>query len=84
MTTVLAAGAVDWNSLGKVVAASLIAGVGVTLCFSFAVAGATRFAEFRRDHRSGVAALYAIVGLAGLAATVASVVIGIAVMTKKS
>jgi hypothetical protein len=84
MTAILAAGAVDWDSLGKVVVASLIAGVGVTLCFSLAVAGATRFAEFRRDGRSLQATVYAVAGLAGLAATIASVVIGIVVMTTKS
>jgi predicted RND superfamily exporter protein len=82
--TALAAGAVDWDSLGKVVVAALIAGVGVTFCFSLAVAGATRFAERRRNHRNGEAILQAVVGLAGLAATIASVVIGIVVMTKKS
>ena len=79
----LAAGAVDWDSLGKVVVAALVSGVGVTLCFSLAVAGATRFAELRRDQRSVEATLYAILGLLGLAATVAAVVIGIVVMTNK-
>jgi hypothetical protein len=34
---VLAESAVEWGALGKVVLASLIAGVGVTLCFSLAV-----------------------------------------------
>jgi hypothetical protein len=82
--TVLAAGAVDWNSLGKVVWVSLLAGVGVTLCFSLAVAGATRFAESRRAGRSLPATLYATLGLAGFAATIAAVVVAIVVMTKKS
>ena len=80
----LAAGAVDWSALGKVVIASLSAGVGITFCFSIAVVGATRFAEMRRADRGGVAVFYATLGLAGLAATVAAVVIGIVVMTKKS
>jgi hypothetical protein len=82
--TILGAGAVDWDSLGKVVVAALVAGVGVTFCFSLTVAGATRFAEMRRGGRSAQATLYAIMGLAGLAATIAAVVIGIAVMTTKS
>lgn len=80
----LAASIVDWAALGKVVVASLAAGVGITLCFSLAIAGATRFAELRRDQRSIGAAFYAVIGLAGLAATVAAVVVAIAVMTKKS
>ena len=80
----LAASVVDWAALGKVVVASLIAGVGVTLCFSLAVAGATRFAEMRRDSRAVEATLYAVLGLAGLAATIVSVVLAIVVMTKKS
>jgi hypothetical protein len=76
--------AVDWAALGKVVAASLVAGIGVTLCFSLAVVGATRFTELRRDQRGVGAAFYGVLALAGLAATVASVVIAITVMTKKS
>jgi hypothetical protein len=84
VTTVLAESAVEWGALGKVVLASLIAGVGVTLCFSLAVMGATRFAELRRAERNAGATFYAALGIAGLAATVASVVIAIAVMTKKS
>jgi hypothetical protein len=80
----LAASAVDWGALGKVVVASLVSGVGITFCFSLAVAGVTRFAELRRADRGGLAVFYATLGLAGLAATVAAVVIGIAVMTKKS
>jgi hypothetical protein len=81
---VIGASAVDWAALGKVVVASLISGVGITFCFSIAIVGATRFAELRRDQRSGGAAVYAVIGLLGLATTVAAVVIGIVVMTRKS
>ena len=81
---VLAESAVDWGALGKVVVASLISGIGITLCFSLAIVGATRFAERRRDGRGGGAAAYGVLGAAGLAATVAAVVIGIVVMTQKS
>jgi hypothetical protein len=75
---------VDWAALGKVVVAALVAGVGVTFCFSLAVAGATRFAEMRRADRTAGAVFYAAIGIAGLLVTVAAVVIGIVVMTKKS
>ncbi|MDX6662844.1 MAG: hypothetical protein QOG09_946, partial [Solirubrobacterales bacterium] len=39
---------VDTASLLKTVAASFAAGVGVTLVFSVAIYGATRFADFGR------------------------------------
>jgi hypothetical protein len=80
---VIAEAIVDWGALGKVVAASLIAGIGATFCFSVAIAGATRAAELRRDNRGGVATFYALLGAAGFAATVGAIVIGIVVMTNK-
>jgi hypothetical protein len=75
---------VDWAALGKVVLYSAAAGVGVSLCFALAVAGATRFADMRRDSRSAGAALYGLLAAAGLAATVAAIVLAIVVMTQKS
>jgi hypothetical protein len=81
---VIAGDIVDWAALGKVVVASAIAGVGVSICFAFAVVGATRFAELRRDDRSAGAVLYGALGLLGLAATLAAIVIAIIVMTQKS
>jgi hypothetical protein len=81
--TFIADAIVDWAAIGKVVAASLIAGLGTTLCFSLAVAGATRFAEMRRASRAVPATCYAVLALAGLAATLGAIVVGIAVMTNK-
>jgi ABC-type microcin C transport system permease subunit YejB len=81
--TVIAGDIVDWEALGDVVLVSFAAAVGVTLVFSLALLGAVRFAEMRRDQRIVEATLYAIVGLAGLAVTVAAVVAGIIVMTQK-
>jgi hypothetical protein len=75
--------AVDWGALGDVVVASLAAGVGITLFFSLAIVGATRFAESRRDSRALGATLYAMLALAGLAATAASITVAIIVMTNK-
>jgi hypothetical protein len=80
---VLAGSAVDWGALGDVVLASLAAGVGITLFFSLAILGATRFAELRRDNRALGASLYAMLALAGLAATAASITVAIIVMTNK-
>jgi hypothetical protein len=75
---------VDWGTLGQVVLYSLGAGVGVAICFSFAILGATRFAEARRVGAGGSAAFYALLAGAGLAATVAAVVGAIIVMASKT
>ena len=85
---VLADPVVDWGKLGEVVVYSLLSGVGVAICFSLAILGATRFADSRRGDGGagggGVAVGYAILAAAGLAATVGAVVVGIIVMTSKS
>jgi prepilin signal peptidase PulO-like enzyme (type II secretory pathway) len=80
----LFADAVDWGTLGEVVVASLVAGVGVTLFYSLAILGATRFADRRRAHKGGEAAGWALLGTLGLLACAAAVVFGIIVMTTKS
>jgi hypothetical protein len=80
----LATAIVDWNAIGKVVTWSFAAGVGITLCYSLSILGAVRFTALKRNHRSGVAIFYAALSLAGLAATVGAVVLGIVVMTNKS
>jgi hypothetical protein len=76
---------VDWGALGKVVLYSVVAGVGVAVCVSLSILGATRFAEVRRGGSGGVGALaYAMLTLLGLAATLGSAVLAIVVMTRKS
>lgn len=74
---------VDWEALGDVVIASLVAGVGLTLCFSLAIRGALRFADMRRSEKTIGAVFYAGLGLLGLAASLAGVVAAIIVMTSK-
>jgi hypothetical protein len=85
MTGVLAAAepVVDWNALGQVVAYSLVAGVGVTLCYALAILGAARFNERRVGGRGPSAAGYAALMVVGLAATLAAVIAAIIVMTNK-
>jgi hypothetical protein len=80
----LAAPVVDWKTLGEVVLYSLGAGVGVAICFSFAILGATRLADVRRDRGGAAAVAYGLLAALGLAATLGAVVIGIVVMTTKS
>jgi hypothetical protein len=81
---VIAESIVDWGTLGEVIVASIAAGVGATVCFAFAVLGATRFADMRRAERPLGATFFAALGLLGFAATVAAVVLAIVVMTTKS
>ena len=83
--TLLADPIVDWGKLGQVIAYSAAVGIGVAICFSLAIVGATRFAELRRAGGGGVAAAgYALLATIGLAATVAAAVIAIVVMANKS
>jgi hypothetical protein len=58
---------VDWGALGKVVWVSLVAGVGVTAVFSFAVLGAARASDSRRARRPRVAVAYTAFSLLCLA-----------------
>jgi hypothetical protein len=74
---------VDWATLGKVIAAALVAGVGVAGFFSLAILGATRSTEMRRDQRGVEASAYAVLGLFGAAVCVAAIVLGIIVMSTK-
>jgi hypothetical protein len=76
---------VDWEKLGQVVLYSLVAGIGVTVCFSLAILGATRLAEVRRTEAGAGATIgYGLLTVLGLAATLAAAVIAIVVMTQKS
>jgi hypothetical protein len=74
---------VDTEALLKTIVASAIAGVGVTLIFSIAILGASRFADMNRDGRPAAAIAFGLVGLIALLAAGAAVTIGIIVMTQK-
>ena len=77
------ASVVDWEALIDVVVASLVAVTGVTIMFSLAIYGATRFTEVRRDQNAGGAVAYAVLSLVGLAVTAAAVAFGLYVMLSK-
>lgn len=74
---------VQTKELLQTIVASTIAGVGVTLVFSVAIWGSARFADLSRNERPLAAG--AAAALAALAAllTLAAVVYGIVVMTRK-
>jgi hypothetical protein len=74
---------VDTGALLRTIAAAFIAGVGVTLIYSLAILGATRFAEMNRDGRPVAAASFGALAIVAVAAAAAAVTIGIIVMTKK-
>lgn len=72
---------VDWDAILEVVWVSLLAGVGVTAAWAFALLGATRSVENGRDGRTAGAIVYATVGVAAAATVVAAIVFGIVILT---
>jgi hypothetical protein len=74
---------VETKEMLQTVAASVIAGVGITVVFSFAVYGATRFADLSRNQRPAAATAAVALAAIALAACIAAVVIGVIVMTHK-
>ncbi len=70
--------------LVKLILASLAGGIGVALVFSLAILGVTRSADLRREHRSGTAAAFGALGIAGLILSVAIIVLGIVLVAHKS
>jgi len=74
---------VETQDLLQTIAASLIAGVGVTVVFSVAIWGAARFADLNRDERPLAAGTAAALAALALAVTVAAVAIGIVAMAQK-
>jgi hypothetical protein len=74
---------VETKELLETVAASLVAGVGMTFVFSIAIWGIARFAEHSRSERPLAASASAAVAALALAVTAAGVVVGIVAMTNK-
>ena len=74
---------VDTKELLETVIYAAVAGIGITLVFSLGIYGSTRFADFSRDGRRLEASLSGILAVVALVATIATMVIGIVVMTQK-
>lgn len=74
---------VNTDELLQTIAASVIAGVGVTFLFSLGIWGAGRFSELNRGERPVAATAAALVGVLALLCVAAAVVTGIVVMTHK-
>jgi hypothetical protein len=73
---------VDTDALLTVIWASMAAGIGVTVAFGFAILGGVRAIELGRTGRVGEAAIFAVIGMLGVAATFAAIVFGIIVLTE--
>jgi len=72
---------VDTHALVQVVWVSLLAGVGVTSAYGFALLGASRAIESGRDGRVAGAVAYAVVGTLGFAIVIGAIVFGIVILT---
>jgi hypothetical protein len=72
---------VDWDAILQVIWVSLLAGVGVTAAYGFALLGSTRALEYGRSGHLGGAISYAVVGVIGLAIVVGAIVFGILILT---
>ena len=72
---------VDWDALLQVIWVSLLAGVGVTGAYGFALLGSTRALESGREGRLGIAISYAVVAALGFAIVVGAIVFGIVILT---
>jgi len=71
---------VDTDALLTVVWVSLLAGIGVTAAYGFAILGGVRAIELGRAGRAGEASIFAVVGVLGVATTIAAIVFGITVV----
>lgn len=71
---------VHTDELLQTIAASVVAGVGITVVFSIAIWGAARFVDLSSNERRVAAVGAAAVGIIGLALTLAMVAVGLVVM----
>lgn len=74
---------VDTNALWEAAVTAFIAGVGMTVVFSFAILGMSRFLEANREGRAIEAALSVALAAFSMLAIAAAIVFGVIVMTTK-
>jgi hypothetical protein len=74
---------VETKDLLETVAASLIAGIGVTAAFSLVIFGITRSADMLRDDRPIAATAAGGLAILALLVVAGAIVLGIVVMTSK-
>lgn len=74
---------VHTDELLQTIAASVVAGIGVTFLFSLGIWGAGQFTELSRSERPVAATAAAVVGAVALLCVAGAVAVGIVVMTHK-
>ena len=74
---------VSGHDLLQVVWASLLAGIGVTCAYAFAILGGARAVDLTRSGRSAEAVVFGVLCALALAVVAAAVVYGIVIMTQK-
>ena len=74
----------DTHVLWQLIVTSLVGGIGGTGAFALVVYGASRSAELRRDGRIALAGAFATLAAIALAATLAGVVYGVVILTRKT
>lgn len=74
---------IEFDALWQAVWHAALAGIGVTLVYSFAVLGVTRSSDMRRAGHGVAASAYAVLALASVAATIGAIVYGIVLITTK-
>lgn len=70
----------DWGGLLEVVWVSLLAGIGVTAAFAFAILGATRAVDVRRNGSPVAAGAYFALMVGALLVVTGAVVFALVVM----
>ena len=73
--------AIDFHALGQVIWVSFVAGVGVTVLYSFVIYSSGKSAEARRAGNGG--ALYASLAVLAMLVFAVAVVVGVTVMLSK-
>jgi hypothetical protein len=68
---------VNWPEIRDTVVVSLLAGVGLCSAYGFALVGWVRSREHYESGDVGLAAVYALIGLIGLAITLGGIALGL-------
>jgi hypothetical protein len=74
---------VETQELLKTIAASVIAGVGITASFSLVIFGTVRASALARDERPVLAVAAGALAALALAVTIAGIVVGLLAMASK-
>jgi hypothetical protein len=81
--TVAAAAVVDVSTLLKVIEASVVAGVGITILVSIAIWGSARASDYKRREQVSLAVVHVAVAVAALAGSVGGLIYGLQILTTK-